>query len=200
MEKATCFCIAQWIFPSIFFIQIFKQPSSSLRAVFKQSSSSLRAVFEQSLSSLRAVFEQSSSSLRAVFEQSLSSLWAVFEQSSSSLRTVFEQSSNSLRTVKGHDQKRRQDTKHLTKCLISAAEHYLSTSRETGELYSESYEKVAVLFASMPNFMESFKDEDNLQLGLKRLKTLNEIIRSLDMVSDHLMPGCCWILIHAPLI
>ena len=63
------------------------------------------------------------------------------------------------------------------------AEHYLSSHRETGELFSEKYEKVAVIFASMPDFMESFKDDTDLQAGLRALKALNEIIRSLDMVS-----------------
>ena len=63
------------------------------------------------------------------------------------------------------------------------ADHYLSSHRETGELFSETYEKVAVIFASMPDFMESFKDDTNLQAGLRALKALNEIIRSLDMVS-----------------
>lgn len=35
----------------------------------------------------------------------------------------------------------------------------------------------------MPDFMESFKDDTDLQAGLRALKALNEIIRGLDMVS-----------------
>ena len=70
--------------------------------------------------------------------------------------------------------------------IYFTAEHYLSSSRETGELFSEKYEKVAVIFASMPDFMESFKDDTDLQAGLRALKALNEVIRSLDMVSK-----CC---------
>ena len=66
---------------------------------------------------------------------------------------------------------------------FSTAEHYLSSSREPGELYCETYQKVAVLFASMPDFMESFRDDSDLQAGLHCLKTLNEIIRSFDMVT-----------------
>ena len=68
---------------------------------------------------------------------------------------------------------------------IFSADHYLSSHRETGELFSEKYEKVAVIFASMPDFMESFKDDTNLQAGLRALKALNEVIRSLDMVSKY---------------
>jgi len=65
---------------------------------------------------------------------------------------------------------------------LHVAEHYLSTHRDTGELFSEKYEKVAVIFAAMPDFMESFKDDTDLQAGLRALKALNEIIRGLDML------------------
>lgn len=67
--------------------------------------------------------------------------------------------------------------------LYLSAEHYLSSTREPGELYCETYQKVAVLFASMPDFMDSFRDDSDLQAGLHCLKTLNEIIRSFDMVT-----------------
>ena len=63
------------------------------------------------------------------------------------------------------------------------AEHYLSTHRDTGELFSEKYEKVAVIFAAMPDFLASFTDDTDLQAALRALKALNEIIRGLDMVS-----------------
>lgn len=35
----------------------------------------------------------------------------------------------------------------------------------------------------MPDFMDSFRDDSDLQAGLHCLKTLNEIIRSFDMVT-----------------
>lgn len=66
--------------------------------------------------------------------------------------------------------------------LLYIAEHYLSSQRETGELYCEAYEKVAVLFACIPDFMDSFSDDSDLQVGVECLKMLNEIIGSFDRV------------------
>ena len=63
------------------------------------------------------------------------------------------------------------------------ADHYLlDNHREPGKLYCESYQNVAVVFASVPDFMDSFKDQLDLQAGMQCLKTLNEIIRGLDRV------------------
>ena len=66
--------------------------------------------------------------------------------------------------------------------IFFPAEHYLSTQGETGGIYSESYENVAVLFASIPDFMESFKEDTDLDDVNHFLKQLNDIIRSFDMV------------------
>ena len=71
----------------------------------------------------------------------------------------------------------------MEKVFFLTAEHYLSSHRETGGLYSESYDNVAVLFASIPDFMDSFKDGGtDLSAGMLCLKALNEIIRNFDMV------------------
>ena len=57
----------------------------------------------------------------------------------------------------------------------------MSSNRETGDLYCESYEKVAVLFASIPGFMQTFID-DSVGVGEECLEKLNLIISSFDRV------------------
>ncbi len=38
-----------------------------------------------------------------------------------------------------------------------SASYYLTNQREEGDLYSEEYTHVAVLFASIPDYMDSFR-------------------------------------------
>ena len=57
----------------------------------------------------------------------------------------------------------------------------MSSNREPGDLYCESYEKVAVLFATIPDFMKNFTD-DSVGVGEECLKKLNIIISSFDRV------------------
>jgi hypothetical protein len=69
--------------------------------------------------------------------------------------------------------------------FFPTAEHYLSSQGETGDLYSESYEKVAVLFASIPDYMDSSFTDSDFQRGVACLTMLNEIIASFDRVQKH---------------
>ena len=51
------------------------------------------------------------------------------------------------------------------------------------ELYSERYENVAVMFASIPNYKEFYDENDVNKQGLECLRLLNEIICDFDKVS-----------------
>lgn len=48
--------------------------------------------------------------------------------------------------------------------------------------YSESYKSVAVMFASIPNYSETYAENDMNGQGLKCLQILNEIIHDFDKV------------------
>jgi len=50
------------------------------------------------------------------------------------------------------------------------------------ELYSERYENVAVMFASIPNYKEFYDENDINKQGLECLRLLNEIICDFDKV------------------
>ncbi|KAA0187421.1 hypothetical protein HAZT_HAZT000687 [Hyalella azteca] len=51
------------------------------------------------------------------------------------------------------------------------------------ELYHESYNHVAVLFASIPNYSEFYKELEFNEEGRGCLKVLHEIIREFDMLT-----------------
>lgn len=67
---------------------------------------------------------------------------------------------------------------------LHVAQRYLWGSNASGdEIYNESYQNVAVMFASIPNF-NLFYCENNLnEEGLKCIQLLNEIICDFDKVS-----------------
>lgn len=51
------------------------------------------------------------------------------------------------------------------------------------ELYSQSYDEVGVMFASIPNFSDFYTEESINNGGLECLRILNEIISDFDSVS-----------------
>jgi hypothetical protein len=57
---------------------------------------------------------------------------------------------------------------------------FISSFRQ--ELYSERYENVAVMFASIPNYKEFYDENDINKQGLECLRLLNEIICDFDKV------------------
>lgn len=58
---------------------------------------------------------------------------------------------------------------------------YLDPTR-MGQGYSRSYTDVAVMFASIPNFMDFYTENDLNDQGIKCLQLLNEIIVDFDNV------------------
>ncbi len=67
---------------------------------------------------------------------------------------------------------------------ISLAEFYLDTSRCSEKLYHEEHKRVAVMFASIPNFMDEFCTNREAGDGdLHVLEDLNRIISAFDAVN-----------------
>lgn len=60
------------------------------------------------------------------------------------------------------------------------ASHFLNSSRLSQELYHERYSNVAVMFASIPNYIEFYDETDVNKQGLECLRLLNEIICDFD--------------------
>ncbi|XP_016925277.2 Ca(2+)/calmodulin-responsive adenylate cyclase isoform X11 [Drosophila suzukii] len=61
------------------------------------------------------------------------------------------------------------------------AAHFLDAQfRNNMELYHQSYAKVGVIFASVPNFNEFYTEMDGSDQGLECLRLLNEIIADFD--------------------
>lgn len=62
------------------------------------------------------------------------------------------------------------------------AHHFLEEDRPTEELYSQSRDKVGVMFASIPNFTEFYSEDINK--GMECIRLLNEIIADFDELLD----------------
>ncbi|XP_047496471.1 adenylate cyclase type 3-like [Penaeus chinensis] len=61
------------------------------------------------------------------------------------------------------------------------ATHFMGIRRKKHEeLYSQSYEEIGVLFASMPNFGDFYSEESVNNQGLECLRFLNEVISDFD--------------------
>ncbi|KAF2362285.1 Adenylyl cyclase class-3/4/guanylyl cyclase [Trinorchestia longiramus] len=61
------------------------------------------------------------------------------------------------------------------------ATHFMGLRRKKHEeLYSQSYEEVGVLFASMPNYSDFYSEESVNNQGLECLRFLNEVISDFD--------------------
>ncbi|XP_017790028.1 PREDICTED: adenylate cyclase type 8 [Habropoda laboriosa] len=62
------------------------------------------------------------------------------------------------------------------------AHHFLTQDRAPEELYSQSRDKVGVMFASVPNFTEFYSEDVNK--GMECIRLLNEIIADFDELLD----------------
>lgn len=69
------------------------------------------------------------------------------------------------------------------------AAHFLARERRNDELYYQSCECVAVMFASIANFSEFYVELEANNEGVECLRLLNEIIADFDEV----LPGVLWV-------
>ncbi|XP_055362047.1 adenylate cyclase type 3-like [Betta splendens] len=90
-----------------------------------------------------------------------------------------------------HDQKekvfemRRWNEALVTNMLPEhVAKHFLGSKKRDEELYSQSYEEIGVMFASIPNFSDFYTEESINNGGLECLRILNEIISDFDSLLD----------------
>uniref|UniRef100_A0A3Q3DDS7 Adenylate cyclase type 8 n=1 Tax=Hippocampus comes TaxID=109280 RepID=A0A3Q3DDS7_HIPCM len=60
------------------------------------------------------------------------------------------------------------------------ARHFLEKDRDNEELYSQSYESVGVMFASIPGFADFYSQTEMNNQGVECLRLLNEIIADFD--------------------
>lgn len=76
------------------------------------------------------------------------------------------------------------------------AAHFLARERRNDELYYQSCECVAVMFASISNFSEFYTELEANNEGVECLRLLNEIIADFDEVSEgtrcHMMRNDCF--------
>ncbi|KAK5852967.1 hypothetical protein PBY51_006797 [Eleginops maclovinus] len=63
---------------------------------------------------------------------------------------------------------------------VHVARHFLDRSKNDEELYSQSYNEVGVMFASIAGFNEYFEQKEIKHEGVDCLRLLNEIIASFD--------------------
>ncbi|XP_045916045.1 adenylate cyclase type 3-like [Micropterus dolomieu] len=64
------------------------------------------------------------------------------------------------------------------------AQHFLGSKKRDEELYSQSYNEIGVMFASIPNFSDFYTEESINNGGIECLRILNEIISDFDSLLD----------------
>uniref|UniRef100_A0A665U294 adenylate cyclase n=1 Tax=Echeneis naucrates TaxID=173247 RepID=A0A665U294_ECHNA len=64
------------------------------------------------------------------------------------------------------------------------AQHFLERDRNNEELYSQSYEQVGVLFASLPGFSNFYEQKEVIHQHVECLRLLNHIISDFDELLD----------------
>ncbi|XP_054864248.1 adenylate cyclase type 8-like isoform X2 [Amphiprion ocellaris] len=64
------------------------------------------------------------------------------------------------------------------------AQHFLERDRNNEELYSQTYERVGVLFASLPGFSEFYEQKELVHQHVECLRLLNLIITNFDELLD----------------
>ncbi|XP_023141620.2 adenylate cyclase type 3-like [Amphiprion ocellaris] len=90
-----------------------------------------------------------------------------------------------------HDQKERVfEMRRWNEALVTnmlpehVAKHFLGSKKRDEELYSQSYEEIGVMFASIPNFSDFYTEESINNGGIECLRILNEIISDFDSLLD----------------
>ncbi|CAB1335623.1 unnamed protein product [Coregonus sp. 'balchen'] len=64
------------------------------------------------------------------------------------------------------------------------AQHFLERDRHNEDLYSQSYERVGVMFASIPGFTDYYEQKELIHQDVECLRLLNEIIADFDELLD----------------
>uniref|UniRef100_I3IVX0 Adenylate cyclase type 3 n=1 Tax=Oreochromis niloticus TaxID=8128 RepID=I3IVX0_ORENI len=90
-----------------------------------------------------------------------------------------------------HDQKERVfEMRRWNEALVTnmlpehVAKHFLGTKKRDEELYSQGYDEIGVMFASIPNFSDFYTEESINNGGIECLRILNEIISDFDSLLD----------------
>ncbi|XP_049640424.1 adenylate cyclase type 3 [Suncus etruscus] len=101
-------------------------------------------------------------------------------------RTLF------LWKIEVHDQKERvYEMRRWNEALVTnmlpehVARHFLGGKKRDEELYSQSYDEIGVMFASLPNFADFYTEEAINNGGIECLRFLNEIISDFDSLLDN---------------
>ncbi|XP_062065050.1 adenylate cyclase type 3 isoform X2 [Lepus europaeus] len=91
-----------------------------------------------------------------------------------------------------HDQKERvNEMRRWNEALVTnmlpehVARHFLGSKKRDEELYSQSYDEIGVMFASLPNFADFYTEESINNGGIECLRFLNEIISDFDSLLDN---------------
>ncbi|NXH21145.1 ADCY3 cyclase, partial [Bucco capensis] len=90
-----------------------------------------------------------------------------------------------------HDQKEKvYEMRRWNEALVTnmlpehVARHFLGSKKRDEELYSQSYDEIGVMFASLPNFADFYTEESINNGGIECLRFLNEIISDFDALLD----------------
>ncbi|XP_062857114.1 adenylate cyclase type 3-like [Trichomycterus rosablanca] len=93
--------------------------------------------------------------------------------------------------IEVHDQKERvYEMRTYNEALVTnmlpehVARHFLGSKKRDEELYSQSYDEIGVMFASIPNFSDFYTEESINNGGIECLRILNEIISDFDSLLD----------------
>ncbi|KAM8954185.1 adenylate cyclase type 3 isoform 3-T3 [Pelodytes ibericus] len=96
-----------------------------------------------------------------------------------------------------HDQKEKvYDMRRWNEALVTnmlpehVARHFLGSKKRDEELYSQSYDEIGVMFASIPNFSDFYTEESINNGGIECLRFLNEIISDFDALLDESQFRC----------
>ncbi|OWK10530.1 ADCY3, partial [Cervus elaphus hippelaphus] len=96
------------------------------------------------------------------------------------------------RHIEVHDQKERvYEMRRWNEALVTnmlpehVARHFLGSKKRDEELYSQSYDEIGVMFASLPNFADFYTEESINNGGIECLRFLNEIISDFDSLLDN---------------
>uniref|UniRef100_A0A8C5MVU5 Adenylate cyclase type 3 n=1 Tax=Leptobrachium leishanense TaxID=445787 RepID=A0A8C5MVU5_9ANUR len=96
-----------------------------------------------------------------------------------------------------HEQKEKvYDMRRWNEALVTnmlpehVARHFLGSKKRDEELYSQSYDEIGVMFASIPNFSDFYTEESINNGGIECLRFLNEIISDFDALLDESQFRC----------